>query len=182
MWQHRPLAGPLVHCGSSYRFEGVVMMRGVLLVAAAGVAALLAGCTSPGPAAAAPWSAPVTPSGSARTAVCAQVRSAFGDAMEPLGTALGQLVGAQAAGDRKAANAAGQDAVSELKAISAKLTTISAGAADADLRQAITSAKGSIDQLAADPTFLSDVGGITDIPSAVGKVSTAANQVASACA
>lgn len=159
------------------------MRRGVLrLVVAAGLVALLAGCTSPGPAEAAPWSAPTTPTGNARTAACAQVRSAFGDAMEPLGAALGKLVGAQAAGDRNAADAAGQEAVSELQSISAKLTTIGAGASDADLRQAITTAKGSIDQLATDPTFLSDVGGIADIPTAVGKVSTAAGKVASACA
>lgn len=158
------------------------MRRAVLPVVVAGLAALLAGCTSPGPAPAAPWSAPATPSGSARTAVCAQVRTAFGDAMEPLGASLGKLVGAQQAGDQSTADAAGQQAVSELRSISAKLATISATAADADLRQAITTAKGSIDQLAADPTFLSDVGSITDVPAAVGKVSTAANQIASACA
>lgn len=158
-------------------------MRRVLAVTAAGLVALLAACVpGSGNPPAAPWPSPVAESSSGTVAVCARITDAFSDAMGPLGTAFGKLIGARAADDDDAQSDAAAEVVEEMKSLTKELRDLGRNADDTQLQQAVSTSATNIDKLADDPAYLGGLTKITDVPVAINKISAAAQPLTQACA
>lgn len=158
-----------------------VFAAGVLMA----IALVTGGCSVAGTSAPPAWESPGvdTSTGVAASTpdVCARIRGVISADMTPLGKSLGTLLGYAIAKDTDDQQSAQADATAQVKAIGADIAKAASSAADPALRIAVASARKSIDDLADDPTFLSDVTSISDITEATGKLTTATQPVVAAC-
>jgi hypothetical protein len=161
-------------------------MRRLLAVAALGALAL-AGCGSkPVPPATA--AAPSTPSTPAATttdpntqAVCAAVNGAVREGAVRFATDLGTMVGHLAGGNQPEADKSRKAAQSHLTELAGKVRGAGAPAADPVLAGAVGSVASRIDALAADPTFLTGVKRVGDLPAANQRVTAVTEPLGGVC-
>ena len=132
-------------------------------------AATLAGCT--GGSNPEPWDSPnsARTTGAATPDVCGRIRTAITNDMKPIGTAMGSMVG----------YAVAKDSGNQTKAAS---QVAAADAADAKLKSAVATAVGNINRLAEDPSFVSGIASLDDIPAASKQLTDATQPIAAACA
>ena len=113
--------------------------------------------------------------------VCDAIRTAITADMTPLGTALGQVVGAAVGNDAKRRLTAAQAANTALRKIGADITSAGAPATDAKVRSAASTAAQQVNALAMDPTVLTGLDSMTDVPAVTARLTQATASIASAC-
>ena len=151
----------------------------VLTVVAVIAVGAVAGCSfSSAPA---QWTAPTVDPAGSKTVVCAKIRADLTKRIGNIGSAMGEMIGANTADDDDGAQAAAAGITAELSGIATDITQASAVANDSSLRSAATLAASSVTALAGDNTYVGDIDSLDDIPGAINKISKAAQPIADAC-
>ena len=145
-------------------------------------AATLAGCT--GGSNPEPWDSPnsARTTGAATPDVCGRIRTAITNDMKPIGTAMGSMVGYAVAKDSGNQTKAASQVAAAVKDMGSDIAAAAADAADAKLKSAVATAVGNINRLAEDPSFVSGIASLDDIPAASKQLTDATQPIAAACA
>jgi hypothetical protein len=153
----------------------------IVCVLAMVVAAAVSGCT--GSSKPDPWERPNTAkaTGASTPDVCGRIRSAITDDMKPIGTAMGSLVGYYVAKDSDDRDKAAGQVSDAVKAMAADINSAAADAADQKLKSAVATTVANINTLADDPTFVSAIASVDDIPTASNRLTDATAPIATAC-
>lgn len=142
------------------------------------------GCSSDDSGSPPAWSTPGGGRGglSASTPdVCARIRTAIAADMTPLGKALGAMVGYGIANADDLRASARDDVVTRLTAIGTDITDAASTAADPALRTAAGSAAKNIDDLTADPVFLTGITSLADVTTVTDRLTAATRPIVAAC-
>lgn len=115
-------------------------------------------------------------------AICSSLRGVVTTDMAPLGTALGAMVGRSTAGDDDDKDKAEDQAEAALKKLGTDISTGSATADDATLRQAGKTVEANFTALAADSSFLSGITTMDTMAAAITRLQQATSPVTTACA
>ncbi len=163
-----------------------LLTASVVLVAAAVVSS---GCTAKSGPAEPAWHAPGSTQAAAdsgpgsATTVCGSIRTVVTKDMGPLGTAFGTMVGkATANDDDDDQEKAVAQAATAMKKLGSDISSATAVADDATLREAGKTAEANIVALAADPAYLSGITTMDAMASAITKLQQATGPVTTACA
>jgi hypothetical protein len=158
------------------------MRRLPIACAFAMLVAALAGCTSHGKPAR--WDTPNTAAatGASTPDVCGRIRTAITTDMKPIGAAMGTMVGYSVANDGSNQTKSAGQVADAVKALGADITAAAMDAADAKLKAAVATTVTNINALADDPTFVSAIATLDDIPAASQRLTEATNPIATACA
>ncbi len=113
--------------------------------------------------------------------VCGTIRSAITADLTSLGTALGQVVGAATGNDAKRRLSAAQAANTALRKIGADITAGGTRATDATVRSAASTAAQQVNALAMDPTVLTGLDSMADVPAVTTRLTQATASIASVC-
>lgn len=154
----------------------------VIMLAAA---AMTAGCTSSSGPSAPSWKKSPTAAADgpgSPTVVCGSIRTAVTADMGPLGTAFGAMVGRATANDDADEAKAKAKALTALQKLGTDISTATATATDAPLRDAGKAADTNIQALAADPSYLSGITTMAAIADATTRLQQATGPVTTACA
>jgi hypothetical protein len=158
-----------------------------LCVAAVSVA-LVGGCDSVGsspdssPTSTSFDSATTDPPPGATETVCGKIRASVSAHMTALGTDIGKYVGYRLADGDDATEDEREAVVTEIKSLASDISRLGATASDASLRSTADRVSQSLDTIADNPDFVSDIGSMSDVPGAVGKLKDAAQPLAAECA
>jgi hypothetical protein len=158
-----------------------------LCVAAVSVA-LAGGCDSLGsspdssPTATSVDSATTDPPPGATEIVCGKIRASVSAHMTTLGTDIGKYVGDRLADGDDATEDERDAVVAEIKSLASDISRLGASASDASLRSTADRVSHSLDTIADNQDFVTDIDSMSDVPGAVDKLTDAAQPLAAACA
>ncbi len=146
------------------------------------LAAMPAACT--GQSKPAPWDSPdsVAATGASTPDVCVRIRTAIAKDMDPIGEAMGTMIGYGVANDSDDHKTAAAKVTDAVKAMGHDIAAAAADAADEKLKTAVTTTVSNINALADDPSFVSDITSLDDIQDASQRLTEATKPVATACA
>jgi hypothetical protein len=114
--------------------------------------------------------------------ICGKIRSEVSGHMTTLGSAIGKYVGYRAADSDSDQTEDARNAVSaDIEAMATAISRLGGDATDDSIKDATSRAASALDKIGDDQDFVTDIKSLSDVPSAIKKLSDAAQPITNAC-